>query len=173
VVADLRSQPTPEGGHPYLTFALAGGEYGVDILRVQEIRRWEPVTRVPNAPPHVKGVLNLRGAIVPVLDLRKRFGLPEQPCGPDAVVVVLRAASDGGERSVGLVVDGVSDVLEARDADVRATPDFGRVMAADCIAGLTTAGQAMVMLLDVESVLDDQRPLQAGADTKQSEDRQE
>jgi purine-binding chemotaxis protein CheW len=173
VVADLHSQPTPEGGHQYLTFELAGGEYGVDILRVQEIRGWEPVTRVPNAPPPMKGVLNLRGAIVPVLDLRKRFGLPEQPCGPDTVVIVLRVPSDGGERSVGLVVDGVSDVLETRVADVRATPEFGRVVAADCIAGLATAGETMVMLLDVDRVLDDERPLQAGADTKQSEDGQE
>ncbi|CAK0775207.1 purine-binding chemotaxis protein CheW [Gammaproteobacteria bacterium] len=137
----------------YLTFLLAEEEYGVDILRVQEIRGWEAVTRLPNSPSYVKGVLNLRGAIVPIFDLRHRFDLPCQPYSKDTVVIVLRAQGHKGIRSIGVVVDGVSDVLNANPEDIRATPDFGARISTEFIAGLASLGGAMVMLLDVDKLL--------------------
>lgn len=146
--SDARSQ--------YLTFALAGEDYGVDILRVQEIRGWEPVTRIPNQPDYVKGVLNLRGAIVPVFDLRQRFEMPGQPHAKDTVVIVLRVAGENGMRSMGVVVDGVSDVLDARASDLRATPEFGAGVLTECISGLVSAGNKMVMLLDVDRLMSEE-----------------
>ncbi|MEI6413101.1 MAG: chemotaxis protein CheA, partial [Pseudomonadota bacterium] len=137
----------------YLTFSLAEEAYGVDILRVQEIRGWEAVTRLPNTPAYVKGVLNLRGAIVPVFDLRQRFDLPWQPYGKDTVVIVLRAVGHKGMRSIGVVVDGVSDVLNANPGDLRAAPDFGTKISTEFIAGLASQGDSMVMLLDVDKLL--------------------
>jgi purine-binding chemotaxis protein CheW len=145
--------PVSEHRDQYLTFTLADEDYGVDILRVQEIRGWEPVTRIPNAPRYVKGVLNLRGAIVPVFDLRLRFAMALQDYGPDTVVIVLRVSGPGGMRNMGVVVDAVSDVLDARASDIRNTPDFGAAVATEYISGLATAGDKMIMLLDVDRLL--------------------
>jgi len=140
----------------YLTFTLADEDYGVDILRVQEIRGWEPVTRIPNAPAYVKGVLNLRGAIVPVFDLRQRFGMPMQAYSKDTVVIVLRVMNrGGGMRNMGVVVDAVSDVLNARASEIRGTPDFGVGVSTEYISGLATAADKMIMLLDVDRLLNE------------------
>ncbi len=157
---------TPPPGDPgdlgqvcgqYLAFLLAGEAYGVDILRVQEIRGWEPVTRVPNQPSYVRGVSNLRGAIVPVFDLRLRFGLPLQPDCPDRVLVVLRVlGGDQVTRCMGLVVDAVTDVLETRELDIRAAPEHSGFSAGDCIIGLAGTATKMVMLLDVDRLLGDE-----------------
>ncbi len=159
MTTELTARQSADAGRQYLTFALAGEEYGVDILRVQEIRGWEPVTRVPNAPRCLKGVLNLRGAIVPVLDLRRRFGLPEQPCGPDTVVIVLRSQTAGTERSVGIVVDAVSDVVSA-DADaVCPPPDFGPRVPTEDLCGLFSVGSKLITVIDADRVtrVDDDR----------------
>jgi len=137
----------------YLTFELADEDYGVDILRVQEIRGWDVVTRVPNAPPYVKGVLNLRGAIVPIFDLRERFDLPYQEYTKDTVVIVLRINSQSGMRIMGVIVDAVSDVLNADSNGLVNAPDFGNRVATEFIAGLVSAGDKMVMLLDVDKLL--------------------
>ena len=94
-----------ETSEQYLTFMLAGEEYGVDILRVQEIKGWDKVTRIPHTPAYVLGVINLRGAVVPILDLRRRFGLETIDFGPTTVVIVVRASGGGDERTVGVVVD--------------------------------------------------------------------
>jgi len=145
-----------EGTHQYLTFSLADEEYGVDILRVQEIRGWEPVTRIPNSPPYVKGVLNLRGAIVPVFDMRRRFDLASQVYSKDTVVIVLRVTNKGSEmRNMGVVVDAVSDVLNTRVSEIRGTPDFGAGVATEYISGLASAGDKMIMLLDVDRLLNE------------------
>lgn len=137
----------------YLTFELAGEDYGVDILRVQEIRGWDVVTRIPNTPSYVKGVLNLRGAIVPIFDLRERFNLPLQEYTKDTVVIVLRINNDVGMRIMGVVVDAVSDVLNANSNGLVNAPDFGGRVATEFIANLISAGKKMVMLLDVDKLL--------------------
>jgi purine-binding chemotaxis protein CheW len=156
----MKKIPRANGGaeqrDQYLTFTLADEDYGVDILRVQEIRGWEPVTRIPNAPDYVKGVLNLRGAIVPVFDLRQRFGMEVQEYAKDTVVVVLRVRGPNGMRNMGVVVDGVSDVLNTRASEIRNTPDFGAAVATEYISGLATAGDKMIMLLDVDRLLGDE-----------------
>ena len=140
-------------GDEYLTFCLGKEDYGVDILRVQEIRGWEMVTRIPNSPGYVKGVLNLRGAIVPIFDLRMRLSLPEVEYNKQTVVIVLRVNGSSGERSVGVVVDAVSDVLNAHTENIRNTPEFGAEIATDFISGLAEANGKMIMLLDVDKLL--------------------
>jgi purine-binding chemotaxis protein CheW len=147
------------GGTQYLTFMLAQEQYGLNILQVQEIRGWEKTTRIPNSPEHVRGVLNLRGTIVPIMDLRMRFGLPAEPYGKETVVIVVRTGQQGGdERSLGLVVDAVSDVLTARDEEIIDTPEFGAHVPTENILGLVSDGTKMVMLLDVGSLLAADRP---------------
>ena len=140
-------------GVQYLTFLLNGEQYGLSILAVQEIRGWEPVTRVPNSPAFVKGVVNIRGNIVPVFDLRLRFGLPEQAYTDETVVIVVRAGKPGSERSMGLVVDAVSDVLVVQDENISKTPQFGPDVPTENIRGLVTDGEHMVMLLDLDSLV--------------------
>ena len=137
----------------FLTFSLANEEYGVDILRVQEIKGWTPVTHIPNAPAYLKGVLNLRGTIVPIVDLRMRFNLDAVDYTPTTVVIVLSLINEGRERTFGIVVDAVSDVLNIAPADIRPKPDFGTVVDADFINGLATVGEHMVMLLDIDRLL--------------------
>lgn len=137
----------------YLTFTLADEEYGVDILRVQEIKGWTPVTHIPNAPAFLKGVLNLRGAIVPIVDLRVRFNLDTIEYTPTTVVIVLSVVVGGQERTFGIVVDAVSDVLNIPASDVRPKPDFGTVVDADFISGLASVNEQMVMLLDIDRLL--------------------
>src|SRR5580658_5602491 len=105
-----RNNSAAGAGEQYLTFMLAGEEYGVDILRVQEIKGWDKVTRIPHTAKFVLGVINLRGAVVPILDLRCRFGLGSSDFGPTTVVIVVRAMTRSGERTVGMVVDAVSEV---------------------------------------------------------------
>ena len=154
---DVEAQDELEvDGEQYLTFQLADEEYGVEILRVQEIRGWERVTRVPNSPVYVQGVVNLRGSIVPIFDLRLRFGLTAQEYGEDTVVIVLLAKrEDGGMRSIGVVVDGVSDVLNATATDISNTPEFGAKVSTEWISGLATARDKMIMLLDVDKLFDE------------------
>ena len=137
----------------FLTFTLANEEYGVDILRVQEIKGWTPVTHIPNAPGYLKGVLNLRGTIVPIIDLRMRFNLDAIEYTPTTVVIVLSLMNEGRERTFGIVVDAVSDVLNITPSDVRPKPDFGTVVDADFIDGLATVDEHMVMLLDIDCLL--------------------
>ncbi|MCG8427685.1 MAG: chemotaxis protein CheW [Chromatiales bacterium] len=139
-------------GSEYLTFNLGDEDYGVDILRVQEIRGWEMVTRVPNQPAFVKGVLNLRGSIVPIFDLRERMGMPAREYDKATVVIILKVICEISERSVGIVVDGVSDVLNARSQDIAATPDFGENLDTEFITGMASSNGKMVMLLDVDKL---------------------
>lgn len=147
---DTAGQDQELSGTQYLTFLLGDEQYGLSILQVQEIRGWEKVTRVPNSPDYLRGVLNLRGTIVPITDLRMRFGLPAEPYGKETVVIVVHTmTAEGEERSMGLVVDAVSDVLVAGDDQIINTPEFGANVATDNIIGLVDDGTHMVMLLDV------------------------
>ncbi|MBB5359927.1 purine-binding chemotaxis protein CheW [Rhodanobacter sp. ANJX3] len=136
----------------YLTVNLAEEEYGIDILAVREIRGWTPVTRIPQAPQYVLGVLNLRGAIVPVLDLRLRFGLSREAYNATTVTVIITVAS----RLFGIVVDAVSDVLDIEDTHLRPVPDMGTAVDTEYLKGLTSIGERMVLLLDADKLLQPQ-----------------
>ena len=148
------STPLPDsGGGEYMAFTLGAEEYGVDILRVREIRGWEAVTRIPNTPSYVKGVLNLRGRIVPVFDLRLRLGMPFRAYEKETVVIILRVLNGKMEKEIGVAVDKVSGVLNADPEEIQLTPDFGVRLRTDFINRLATANDKMVMLLDVDKLL--------------------
>lgn len=132
-----------------LTFNLAGEEYGVDILGVREIRGWSRVTRIPQTPDYLLGVLNLRGAIVPVMDLRLRFGLQRESYGDSTVMIIVAVA----ERLFGIVVDAVSDVVDIDQAAIKPVPDMGVVVDTRYLKGLATHHERMLMLLDVEKLM--------------------
>ena len=136
-----------------LTFILANEEYGVDILRVQEIKGWDSVTPIPNTPDYIRGVINLRGTIVPIIDLRMRFGLESVAYGPTTVVIVLKVMSENSSRTMGIVVDGVSDVYNVAEEAIKPAPDFGSVIAIDFVRGLATVGENMVIVLDIDHLL--------------------
>jgi purine-binding chemotaxis protein CheW len=136
----------------YLTVNLADEEYGIDILAVREIRGWTSVTRIPQAPGYVLGVLNLRGAIVPVLDLRLRFGLSREEYSGTTVTVIITVAG----RLFGIVVDAVSDVLDVEQSNVRPVPDMGTAVDTEYLKGLTSIGERMVLLLDADKLLQPQ-----------------
>jgi purine-binding chemotaxis protein CheW len=138
-----------EATREVLVFVLGREEYGVDILKVQEIRGYEKVTPIPAAPEYLKGVVNLRGIIVPVIDLRVKFGMPDPRYDAFTVVVILRLA----RRVIGIVVDGVSDVMALRAQDVKPAPQLGSVVESSFIEGLGTEGDRMVLLLDIEKLL--------------------
>lgn len=143
------------GVRQYLTFTLGGESYGVDILRVQEIRGWTPVTCIPNTPAYLRGMLNLRGSIVPIVDMRMRFNLEHAEFTPVTVVIVLTVEGARGSRVIGVVVDSVSDVLDVTPGEIKPSPDFGGAIDTDFIKGLATANDEMVMLLDVDKMLTD------------------
>ncbi|WP_373317898.1 chemotaxis protein CheW [Spiribacter halobius] len=141
-------------GEQYLTFRLGDEEYGVDILRVEEIKGWEGASRIPNAPEHVRGVMNVRGSIVPVIDLRLRFGLPGREYDRFTVVVMVRVESDGRTRVVGLVVDALAEVYALPADSIRPAPDLGESVKTDFIRGLASVEERMVVLLEVDRLLD-------------------
>jgi purine-binding chemotaxis protein CheW len=135
--------------YQYLTFTLGQGYYGIEILRVQEIKGYSAVTPLPNLPPYIKGVLNLRGAVVPVLDLRDRFGMSESEYTRFTVIIVVRV----GERVVGLIVDAVSDVLDVAQNDVVPAPDMGAGVDTSFLTGMAKSEERLISLLDIERVV--------------------
>lgn len=137
-----------------LTFLLDDEEYGVDILRVQEIRGWNATTRVPNTPHYVKGIINLRGTIVPIIDLRERFSLEPLAYGPTTVVIVLKTISGDKERTMGIVVDAVSDVHNVSNEELKPAPDFGGAIDTQFLRGLATVSEdKMLIVLDIDHLL--------------------
>ena len=154
IETDLTEEKKLEHLVQFLSFTLGDEEYGVDILRVQEIRSWEPVSRIPNVPSYEKGVVNLRGAIVPIVDLRERFGLGHVEYTPLTVVVVLQTQTEAGQtRIMGVVVDSVSDVVDVDKKTIQDAPNFGTKVSTEFINGLASVNERMVMLLDVEKLL--------------------
>lgn len=137
----------------FLSFTLGDEEYGVDILRVQEIRSWEPVSRIPNVPDYEKGVVNLRGAIVPIIDLRERFKLSHANYSSLTVVVVLQTHSAKKNRVMGVIVDSVSNVIDVNSAMIQQAPEFGAKVSTEFIDGLVSVNKRMVMLLNVDKLL--------------------
>lgn len=144
-----RTVTTIEVTKEYLTFTLGDEEYGIDILKVQEIRGYDAVTRIANAPSFIKGVINMRGIIVPILDMRLKFNLGQVEYNEFTVVIILNVA----ERVVGIVVDGVSDVIALKRSQIRPAPEFGALMDTAYIDGLTTLEQRMVIMVDIEKLI--------------------
>ncbi|RJE75975.1 chemotaxis protein CheW [Pseudoalteromonas citrea] len=138
----------------YLTFMMAGEEYGMDILAVQEIRGWEDATVIPNAPTFVKGAINLRGTIVPIVDLRLRFGIDSVAYSPLTVVIVVSVEIKEQHKVMGLVVDAVSDVYSISEETAKDVPDFQDSDNAQYVHGLVNVGEKMVVLLNLARVLD-------------------
>lgn len=137
----------------YLTFFLADEEYGVSILDVQEVRVWDGVTSIPNAPAYVKGVLDLRGVIVPIIDLRMRFNMETVEYDETTVIVVLKIEVGDKQHIIGIVVDAVSDVLDVNEDQQKAAPDFETSGNTEFISGLATVNNKMVILLDTNKLL--------------------
>jgi purine-binding chemotaxis protein CheW len=137
----------------YLTFTLAGESYGLEILKVREIRGWEPVREIPNTPEYIKGALNLRGTIVPILDLRERFGMEKVEYSPVTVVIVLSFGEQAENRVIGIVADAVSDVLDINQQDVRSAPNLGSKIDTRYMQGMYVLDTRMIMLLDVNNLL--------------------
>jgi purine-binding chemotaxis protein CheW len=136
-----------------LTCQLATEIYGVDIQRVQEIRGWTVATRIPHSPAHVLGVLNMRGAVIPVVDLRMRFDLDKFEYKAMTVIIVMTFINSGVRRNFGLVVDGVSEVLNVHTAQIRPAPELANTAAIEHISGLLPTSKHMVILLDIDSLI--------------------
>lgn len=136
----------------FLTFVLGEEEYGVDILRVQEIKGWERATAIPNTPDYICGVMNLRGAVVPVVDLRRRFALESTEYLSTTVVIVVKVEGDSA-RTMGFVVDAVSDVYNVATEHIQPAPDFGARVDTKYIRGLAVVDGKMVILLDLDRLI--------------------
>ncbi len=143
-----RTGPTADSNQ-YLTFSLAEEEYGLEILRVQEIKGYSKVTPLPNTPPEVRGVMNLRGTVVPIIDLRARLGLAQTEYDRFTVIIVVNA----GAKVAGLVVDAVSDVLNVAASELVPTPDLGAGVDTAFMTGMARAGDRLVTLLNVDRLL--------------------
>jgi purine-binding chemotaxis protein CheW len=139
----------PQGGSEFLTFRLGGEEYGIDILKVQEIRGYDAVTRIANAPEFIKGVINLRGTIVPIVDMRIKFKVGEAKYDQFTVVIVLNV----GKRVVGMVVDSVSDVVALTAEQIRPAPEFHGSMNTEYLKGLGALDGRMLILVDIEQMM--------------------
>ncbi len=137
----------------YLTFQLADEAYGVEILKVQEIRGWESVRDIPNTPDYIKGALNLRGSIVPIIDLRIRFGMEQVEYTPVTVVIVLCVENKSGSHVMGIVADAVSDVLDIKVSDIKKSPDLGSKIDTRYMCGMYVWKESMIMLLDADKLL--------------------
>ena len=133
----------------YLTFTLGDEEYGIDILKVQEIRGYDAVTKIANSPAFIKGVINMRGVIVPIIDMRLKFNLGQVEYNQFTVVIILNIAG----RVVGMVVDGVSDVIALSRSKISPAPEFGAVLDTDYIDGLATLEGRMVIMVDIEKLM--------------------
>lgn len=143
------AENTTNNAREYLTFRLDQEEYGIDILKVQEIRGYESPTRIANAPSFIKGVVNLRGTIVPIIDMRLKFNCAQADYNSFTVVIILNLRN----RIVGVVVDSVSDVMELAADNIRVAPDVESVIDNGCILGLGSVGDRMLILLDIEKLM--------------------
>jgi purine-binding chemotaxis protein CheW len=139
--------------HQYLTFTIENDLYGIDILRVREIKGWGGVREVPNTPDYLKGVINLRGLMVPVVDLRLRFGMEQIEYTPVTVIIVLAVNTDEGEMMVGFVVDAVADVMDVDDQHFRKIPKLGTRIDTRFMKGMAVVDERMVVLLEIDQIM--------------------
>jgi purine-binding chemotaxis protein CheW len=137
----------------YLTFQLANEEFGIRVLKVREIMGLQEITAVPQTPPHIKGVINLRGKVVPVIDLRLKFGLPAAEYTPRTCIIVTQVQGESATVLMGIVVDGVSDVLSLTAPEIEDTPDFGGEVAGQYLLGMAKVKGKVKILLDIDRVL--------------------
>ena len=149
VPVPVRNSTADAEGREFLTFRLGDEEYGIEILKVQEIRGWEVPTAIANTPDFIKGVINLRGTIVPIVDLRLKFRLGRADYDAFTVVIILSVA----RRVVGIVVDAVSDVITLAPQQIRPAPEFGAALDTRFITGLGTVGERMLILADIERLM--------------------
>lgn len=140
----------------YLTFVLDGESYGIDVLQVQEIRAWESTRPIPEAPDYIKGLLDLRGEMVPIVDLRARFSLERVDYTPTTVIIVISVQVGEHNEVVGIVVDNVSDVVNVKQSGVRPAPKLGQQINTEFIHGMIRNDDAMVMLLETGRLFDPQ-----------------
>jgi purine-binding chemotaxis protein CheW len=137
----------------FLSFVLAGEEYAVEILRVKEIIEYDSLTRVPAMPPAVRGVINLRGRVVPVVDLALRFGLPESVITPRSCIVMVEIGTDEGALVMGIITDAVSEVLDLTAEQIQPPPSFGTSVGCEYLDGMAEASKKFVMLLNIDRAL--------------------
>ena len=143
------AEKAADNGNEFLAFTLGKEEYGIDILKVQEIRGYEAVTRIANAPEFVKGVVNLRGIIVPIVDMRIKFHLGEPTYDQFTVVIILNISG----RVVGMVVDSVSDVITLNPGQIKPAPEMGTAFNTDYLIGLGTLEERMLILIDIDKLM--------------------
>jgi purine-binding chemotaxis protein CheW len=140
----------------YLTFGLGNEEFGIQVMRVREIMGVQEVTAVPHTPPYVKGVINLRGKVIPVVDLRQKFEMPGQEYTQRTCIIVVQLEQDGVRLLTGVVVDEVSEVLSLQAADIEDTPDFGRGVATPYLLGMAKTKGKVIVLLDINRLMNTQ-----------------
>jgi len=145
----VATKPGEEAGREYLAFSLGGEEYAVNILQVQEIRAYERVTRIANMPAFIKGVMNLRRAVVPVVDLRVRFNVGKAEYDASTIVIVINI----GPRTIGMVVDGVSDVVSLKASQLRPAPQIAGVLTAEFLEGVAILDQRMLIIVDINGLM--------------------
>lgn len=150
-----RSEPSDAGAvRQYLTFRLGEDVYGLDILRVREIRGWSKPRELPNVPRYIKGVMDFRGGIVPIIDLRVRFALAEALYDRETVVILVSVEHEGRSNIMGMVVDRVADVMDVAPGDVKPHPNLGSRLDTRYLPGIVKRGEQMVLLVDVDKLLD-------------------
>lgn len=137
----------------YLTFVLGEEEYGIEILKVQEIIRMQKVTAVPKAPDFVRGIINLRGKVIPVVELRRKFGMHEFDDTEKTCIIMVRIGEESHTISMGIIIDAVKEVLDIKPDQIEETPSFGASIETDFIMGVGKIGETVKMLLDIEKVL--------------------
>ncbi len=140
----------------YLTFALGSEEYGIGICKVKEIIGMMPVTTVPQMPTYVKGVINLRGKVIPVVSLRLKFGMTDADYTDRSCIIVVEVKMNADTMLIGVVVDTVSEVINMREAEIEPSPSFGASVATNYILGMAKAGDGVKILLDIDKVIDTQ-----------------
>lgn len=151
-----KTASTDPAASQYLTFLLDGEEYGIEILGVQEIKGWEKSTEIPNTPDYVLGVINLRGAVIPVIDLRRLLGIEPREFSKLTVVIVVRTEYEERTRTMGFVVDAVSDVYNIEPEQMRPAPDVESTVETRFVKGLATVDDKMIILLDLDHIVSEQ-----------------
>jgi purine-binding chemotaxis protein CheW len=149
----MATQPVQSEQSQYLGFHIGGEEYAIGILRVREILEYDTVTKVPATPPSIRGVINLRGRVVPVVDLAVKLGLPESVVTKRSCVVVVEMVLEGERTVMGLLADAVSQVLDLPASEIEPPPPFGTRVRVECLLGMGRAGKRFVLLLDIDRLL--------------------
>ena len=163
--AELSNKALLDKEGKYLTFALANEEYGLEILKVREIFGYMDITAVPQTPEHVKGVINLRGQVIPVIDLRAKFGMETTERTEETCIIVVEITQDNRKFNTGIVVDHVSEVLDIAGEDIEETPQFGASVNTDFILGMGKIGESVKILLDIDEVLSGDNLASFGGDS--------